>query len=307
MPNNDTRPQPFTDMPHNSWIDRWLPANVVPYAKAMRLDRPIGIWLLLIPGLWSIAMAARPQDMWHLIGFFTMGSIFMRGAGCVYNDLVDKDIDRQVERTKNRPIASGALSVKNAIILIVVLLFLSLMILLSLPRVAIFLGFFVLIPVTFYPVLKRITYWPQLMLGIAYNWGALMGWSASHVHLSTTAFLFYGAGILWTMIYDTIYAHQDKEDDLLINVKSTALKFGDYTPYVLLGCAVGMFLMLYIIGFREEMTYWYFLAIWACCSGIAYQVANLDYDNPSECLKAFRRQAYAGWIILAGIFLGRFA
>lgn len=306
MPNTDHKPQSFTDIRNDSWIDRWMPDNLIPYAKAMRLDRPIGIWLLLIPGLWSIVMAARPHDMWHLVGLFTMGAIFMRGAGCIYNDLIDIDIDRQVERTKTRPIASGALPVKNAIIFIGVLLFLSFMILLSLPRVAIFLGFFVLIPVLFYPVLKRFTYYPQLMLGIAFNWGALMGWAAAHVHLSTTSFLFYGAGICWTMIYDTIYAHQDKEDDLMINVKSTALKFGDYTPYVLLGFAVVMFFMLYIVGFREEMSAWYFLAIWLTCAGISYQVVYLDYDNPSACLTAFKRQAWAGWLVLAGIILGRF-
>lgn len=306
MPNRSTTPHSFTDMPQNSWVDRLLPASWVPYAKAMRLDRPIGIWLLLIPGLWSIAMAARPKDMWPLVVIFFLGAVFMRAAGCIYNDLVDIDIDKMVARTRQRPIASGVLPIKNALALAFVLLVASLMLLLMLPNVAVFLGFFVLIPVTFYPVLKRITYWPQLMLGIAYNFGALMGWAASHVRLSTSAFLLYGAGIFWTLIYDTIYAHQDKEDDFLIGVKSTALKFGDYTSYVLLFFALMMFLLLYVVGIREELVSYYFLAIWLSCALTAYQVLFLDYDDPVACLKGFKRQAYAGWLVLAGILAGRF-
>ncbi len=283
-----------------------MPPAWVPYAKAMRLDRPIGIWLLLIPGLWSIFMAAQLQDVGFLVLVFTLGAIIMRGAGCIYNDLIDIDIDQMVVRTKNRPIASGQLPFKNAVIFLTVLMILALFLLLNLTKVTVFLGFFALIPVAFYPILKRVTYYPQVMLGIAFNWGALMGWSAANFRLSTTAFLLYGAGICWTMIYDTIYAHQDKEDDLLIGVKSTALKFGDHTAYALLGFAVLMFLMLYWVGFREELKGCYFLAIWVAFMGIAYQVFYLDYNNPADCLKAFKRQAYAGWIVLAGIVLGRF-
>ncbi len=306
MPNNPTTPQPFTDIPNNSWIDNWLPASWGPYAKSMRLDRPIGIWLLLIPGLWSIAMASLPNEIWRLSAVFFLGAVFMRAAGCIYNDLVDIDIDRKVARTQLRPIASGELPVKNAIVMGLILLMLSLMLLVTLGKVAIFLGFFVLIPVMFYPALKRITYYPQLMLGIAFNWGALMAWAACHVRLSTTAFLLYGAGICWTMIYDTIYAHQDKEDDLLVGVKSTALKFGDYTPHVLLGFTLLMFLCLYVAGIREELLSYYFLAIWLCCAATACQVIYLNYDDPADCLKAFKRQAYAGWLVLAGIVFGRF-
>jgi 4-hydroxybenzoate polyprenyltransferase len=306
MTNNRKVPEPLSDITNQSWVDRWFPMAWVPFAKAMRLDRPIGIWLLLIPGLWSIVMAARLQDMPHLVFIFTMGAIVMRAAGCIYNDLIDIDIDRMVVRTRSRPIASGEISPRNAIILLVSLLVFALALLTQLPRVAVFLGFFALIPVAIYPVLKRFTYWPQVMLGIAFNWGTLMGWAASHVHLSTSAFMLYGAGLSWTMIYDTIYAHQDKEDDLLIGVKSTALKFGNATPYVLLAFAVVMFLFLYVVGFREELSGYYFIGIFAAFAGIAHQTFNLDYDNPAACLRAFKLQAYAGWIVLLSIAFGRY-
>lgn len=295
-----------TDIPNQSWVDKWFPEQWVPYAKAMRLDRPIGIWLLLIPGLWSIVMVAKPQDMGILFFMFTLGAIIMRGAGCIYNDLVDIDIDRQVTRTKNRPIASGQISPKNAMIFIGALLVWALLILLSLPGMAILLGFLALAPVAMYPFLKRFTHWPQVMLGIAFNWGALMGWAAAKAVFSSTAFFLYVAGFCWTMIYDTIYAHQDKEDDLLIGVRSTAIKFGDNTSYILLGLAVAMFMSLYVVGFLQALAGYYFLAICAVFMGIAYQVYNLDYNNPIECLTAFKRQAYAGWIVLAGVALGRF-
>jgi 4-hydroxybenzoate polyprenyltransferase len=241
-------PQGFTDIPDKSWINRLFPDSWIPYAKSMRLDRPIGVWLLLIPGLWSIAMAARVQDMGFLFFAFTMGAIIMRGAGCVYNDLIDKDIDQKVERTRTRPIASGQIPRKHAAVFLFGLLIFALVILLNLPPLAIYLGFFSLVPVAIYPILKRFTYWPQLMLGIAFNWGALMGWAASQAPFSATVYMLYGAGLFWTLIYDTIYAHQDKEDDLLIGVKSTALKFGSKSPQILLGFAMAMFALLCLAG-----------------------------------------------------------
>lgn len=305
MRNKTKTPQTFTDIPEQSWVDNWFPESWVPYAKAMRLDRPIGIWLLLIPGLWSIAMASRIEEMGFLLLVFTLGAIIMRGAGCMYNDLIDVDIDQMVVRTKSRPIASGLITFRQASVFIFCLLVAALFLLSKLSNVAIFLGFFALIPVMIYPVLKRFTYWPQAMLGIAFNWGALMGWAAAHGRLSTTAFLLYVAGFCWTMIYDTIYAHQDKEDDMLIGVKSTAIRFGDSTPYVLTGFAVVMFIFLYWVGFREHLSSAYFISIFLVYMGIAYQVMYLDYNNPSECLKAFKQQAWAGWLVLAGIFLGR--
>lgn len=308
MPNERKIPEPFTDIPTESWVDRWFPEKWVPYAKLMRLDRPIGVYLLLIPGLWSIAAAARTvREMIFLTFVFTMGSIVMRGAGCVYNDILDMDIDRMVVRTRNRPLASGAVSVRSAVFFILGLVIYALVLLLSLNRVAVFLGFFALIPVAIYPILKRFTHWPQVMLGIAFNWGALLGWAAADRKLSSTAFLLYGAGFCWTMIYDTIYAHQDKEDDLLIGVKSTALKFGKRTPYVLLGFSVALFLFLYAIGFYQFLSVSYFIMIFVAFGGCAYQVMSIDYDNATQCLSAFKQQAFVGWVVLGAILLGRFA
>lgn len=219
-----------TDINHKGWLNA-LPAAWRPYAVLMRLDRPIGTWLLLLPGWWTIALASggwlgmNAEDA-LLFALFGLGAVVMRGAGCVVNDIWDRDFDRAVERTRGRPLASGAVSVRGALVFLSALCLIGLVILLQLPFAAILLGVLSLPLIVSYPLMKRVTWWPQFFLGITFNLGALMGWAAVTGVLTLPSLLIYAGGILWTLGYDTIYAHQDKEDDALIGVKSTARKFG---------------------------------------------------------------------------------
>lgn len=224
---NDSNTKPHTDIKKLVWIEQKLPEQARPYAYLMRIDRPIGIWLLLIPGIWGIAAASPGFPSIYTCILFLIGSVLMRGAGCVINDLWDKDLDKKVERTANRPLASGAITEKNAKIFLATLLLLSFFILIQFNSTTIILGFASIPLIAMYPLMKRYTYWPQIMLGITFNMSVLMGYSAVTGETSSTAILLYLGAIFWTIGYDTIYAHQDKEDDALIGIKSTALKFGD--------------------------------------------------------------------------------
>ncbi|MBM3542715.1 MAG: 4-hydroxybenzoate octaprenyltransferase, partial [Alphaproteobacteria bacterium] len=267
-----------TDMPAIGWVDRLLPAWAVPYAQLMRLDRPIGTWLLLFPGLWSIALALNgPQDL-RYFAYFAAGALIMRGAGCVWNDITDRDFDRQVARTRTRPLASGAVSLTQALGFLVLLLFLGLLILLQFNLFAAALGAASLLVVAVYPLMKRITHWPQFVLGLAFNWGALLGWAALEGALAAPALALYAGGILWTLGYDTIYAHQDKEDDALIGVKSTALLFGTRTKTWLWGFYGGAIVMFAVAGALADLRWPYFLLLAVGAAQLAWQVqgANLD-------------------------------
>ena len=219
-----------SDAPPSNWVDRHAPDFAKPYLRLMRADRPIGTWLLLWPCWWSAALAwkaagTRIPDLWLLL-LFAIGATVMRGAGCVYNDIADRDFDAQVARTRSRPIPSGQVSITQAAIFMVALCLIGLAVLLQFNRFAIILGMASLGIVALYPFMKRITYWPQTVLGLAFSWGALMGWAEVFGRLDAPALLLYAASIAWTVGYDTIYAHQDKEDDALVGLKSTALKFG---------------------------------------------------------------------------------
>src|SRR5262249_12147565 len=218
----------FTDIPRGDWVDRLVPASLRPYCRLARLDRPIPIWFLLLPGWGSIARAAPAGGIpsIRLLILFAIGAVVMRGAGCTINDMADRDFDRRVVRTAGRPIASGAISMPRAVIFLALQLLLGLVILLQLSPLAITLGVASLALIVTYPFMKRVTYWPQAFLGLTFNWGALMGYAAATDRLDRAPLLLYAAGIAWTLVYDTIYAHQDKEDDALIGVRSTALKFG---------------------------------------------------------------------------------
>lgn len=304
MPKNGQQTQAFTDISMQSWVDRFLPMTWIPYAKTMRIDRPIGFLLLAFPGWWAILMSAEPAQ-WGLLPLFGLGAILMRGAGCAYNDWVDKDLDMKVTRTMVRPYASGQLKQSDMFKLMLCLLGVSFLILLTLPGIAIQLGFLVLIPVALYPWMKRITYWPQVFLGIAFNWGALLGWAAVNQEIDSPAWLLYFAGIIWTLIYDTIYAHQDKEDDIMIGIKSTALKFGESTKNILLMFTGLMLVFLLMAGHQAGMNVLYSLVCLLMAFIIAFRVITLDIDSPADCLKAFRQQAHIGWIVLIGILLGR--
>ena len=223
------------DANKSNWVDSSCPSWSKPFLKLSRLDRPVGAWLLLIPCFWGLGLAlvSKPEsitlsDLWIVIGCI-MGSILMRGAGCTWNDINDKNIDAHVKRTRNRPIPSGQISIKQATIWMLIQMAFAFLILLTFNKFAIVLGISSLIPVMFYPFAKRLTWWPQLFLGIAFNWGILLAYVANSQELKLSAISLYISGIFWTLFYDTIYAHQDTEDDLLVGVKSTALLFGKNT------------------------------------------------------------------------------
>ncbi len=227
----DALSAPVADAVAGNWVDRNAPAVARPYLRLARMDRPIGTWLLLFPCWWSLALAevSRLQpypNVWYL-ALFAVGALAMRGAGCAYNDYVDRDYDAQVARTASRPIPSGQVRPRQALLFAVALALVGFVVLIQFNTFTIWLGISSLGLVALYPFMKRITYWPQLVLGLAFNWGALMGWAAVKGSLSAAPLLLYAGSVLWTIGYDTIYAHQDKEDDLMLGLKSTALRFGE--------------------------------------------------------------------------------
>jgi 4-hydroxybenzoate polyprenyltransferase len=295
----DARPQ--------NWVERFLPHSLLPYAQLMRLERPIGWWLLLLPCWWGLALAqiAAGQssiNWWYAILFF-VGAVVMRSAGCVVNDIVDRDIDAQVERTRIRPLASGRATVFEALALLAVLCAIGLLVLLQFNWTTVVTGVASLVIVVVYPFMKRITYYPQAILGLAFNWGALLGWTAIHNRLDWPAVLLYFGGIAWTLAYDTIYAHQDKEDDILIGVKSTALKFGDASIYWL-GGFFALSLVLIDAAFWVAGTSLVpHVAIAGAALHGAWQVARFDGNNSTLCLKLFKSNRTFGLIVLAGLIL----
>jgi 4-hydroxybenzoate polyprenyltransferase len=299
-----------TDMPAQGWGDRFLPAVLRPYAKLMRLDRPIGTWLLLWPCWWSLAWALdrapAGANEWLRLAWlyllFGVGAMVMRGAGCTYNDIVDRDIDAKVERTRTRPIPSGQVSVRGAIAFMALQLLLGLAILLQLNWFAVALGAASLVLIFTYPLMKRVTYWPQFVLGLAFNWGALLGWAAVTGSLASAPVLLYAGGIAWTLGYDTIYAHQDKEDDILIGVKSTALKFGDRTRPWLAGFYAAAVALFALGGLADGLGWLFYAALALGALQLAWQVADVDLDDAADCLVKFKSNRWFGWILVAGLF-----
>jgi len=292
------------DAPGN-WIDRWAPPAFRPYVRLARFDRPIGTWLLLWPCWWSLALAANWQSggfpsPWMLI-LFAVGAIAMRGAGCTYNDLVDRDFDGRVARTWSRPIPSGQVSVTAARVFMVILSLIGFAVLVQFNSFAILLGVASLGIVAIYPFMKRFTYWPQLFLGFAFNWGALLGWAAVTGTLHPAAVVLYLTGIAWTIGYDTIYAHQDKEDDALLGLKSTALRFGAKTRRWLTlfyGLAIAG---LILTGFLAGQGVIYFAGLAVAAAHFAWQIATIDINDPDRCLTLFRSNRDFGWIVFAAI------
>jgi 4-hydroxybenzoate polyprenyltransferase len=294
-----------SDICAQDWVERWLPASAEPYARLARLDRPIGTWLLLFPGWWGIALAGRPWPDPVLLALFALGAVVMRGAGCTLNDIADRDYDRQVARTRLRPLASGAVGVPQAVAFLAIQLALGAAVLFSLNRASILLGLLVLGLVGTYPFMKRITYWPQIFLGLNFNWGALVGWTAVTGSLAWPPVLLYLGGVLWTMGYDTIYAHQDKEDDTRIGVKSSALALGRATrPWLFLfyGAAVALWAAAGSMAGAGHL-FWAGLALAAVQLG--WQAARVDIDDPADCLAKFRSNRIVGWLVFAAIIGGR--
>ncbi len=299
------------DMPVGGWVDRVVPPALIPYARLIRLDRPIGWWLLLWPCWWSTALAADASTSYLpdpvLLGLFLIGAVVMRGAGCTYNDIVDADFDAKVARTAARPIPSGAVSKTQAKIFLVILGLIGLAVLLSMNGFAIFMGMISLPLVFTYPFMKRITYWPQAWLGITFTYGALMGWSAVRGELDWAPVVLYAGCFFWTLHYDTVYAHQDKEDDLLVGVKSSALALGGRTRPALL-VFVAMFLgLVALAGTLADLHWVFYPALAMPAAHLLWQALRVDIDDTSDCLAKFKSNRTMGWLMFAAIIAGRAA
>jgi len=275
----------------------------VPYAQLMRLDKPIGTWVLAWPGFWSITLAAEAghlPDM-KLLVLFGLGAVLLRGAGCTINDIWDRNLDKQVERTRSRPLASGALRVHHAIGLLGAQLLLGLGILLQLNDYSKVLGASSLLLVGTYPLMKRFTYWPQAYLGLTINWGALLGWAAVQGTCNWSVVLpLYAAGINWTLVYDTIYAHQDKRDDMVAGVKSTALLFGDRTKDWLSGFATASTLGFTMAGAAAGCAWPYYVGVGGAAAHMAWQIRAVNLDNGKDCMEKFVSNKWVGAMVFAG-------
>jgi len=297
-----------TDIRQTHAIYRLTPQKIWPYLSLMRLDRPIGTWLLLLPAWWAIAMGMggigqmKPNYLYYFC-LFGAGAIIMRGAGCVINDLWDRDIDKAVERTKSRPLASGLVSIKQAILFLCGLLCLGFIILIQLPKMAIILGFLSLIPVVLYPLAKRVTWYPQAVLGLTFNFGALIGAATINQDISLAAFILYTAGFFWTLGYDTIYAHQDIVDDGIVGIKSTALKFGEYSS-VFIALFYFIFLsLIYVTGMLTGAKILFYLFWLGACFHILWNLRTWNISDPADCLSKFRSNRDSGLLILCA-YLG---
>lgn len=295
-----------TDIAATGWVAR-LPRAWLPYLLLARLDRPIGIWLLFLPGLWGIVLA-RPQaiDAVGLVVLFAIGSVVMRAAGCVVNDLWDRDIDRMVARTIGRPLASGALRPRHAMMFLAVLLLAGLMVLLQLNRLSWLLGISSLVLVGLYPLAKRVTWWPQLMMGFTFGFGAPLGYAAAADRLDAAWAALYLAAILWDLGFDTIYAHQDREDDALVGVRSTARLFGDRTRSFLAVCYAAMIALLGLAGCLAKLGVWFYPALSLPAALLTWQVISLDIDDPPRCLRLFRANREVGLAVGLALLVGWF-
>jgi 4-hydroxybenzoate polyprenyltransferase len=290
-----------------NWVDTLAPRWLRPYLRLARLDRPIGSWLLLLPCWWSAALAAvaahaKGPSLTHIALFF-IGAFAMRGAGCTWNDIVDRDLDGSVERTRSRPIPSGQVSVAQAALFLILQALVGFAVLISFDGFTIGLGIASLAIVMVYPFMKRITYWPQIVLGLAFSWGALMGWAATFGRLDWPALLLYAGSISWVIGYDTIYAHQDRDDDALIGIKSTALLFGARTKPMLAlfyGLAV---ILIGAAGFTAGAGILFGLGLAAFAAHLVWQIVRLDIGDPDNCLAVFKSDRDAGLILFAGLLL----
>ena len=300
----------FTDINEQSWVHRVLPTAAVPYAALGRWDRPIGTWLLLWPCLWSTSLAAPAGALpdVSLFALFGLGAFAMRGAGCTVNDLWDRDIDRQVERTRTRPLASGALGVPQAIGFLGAQCSVGLGVLLALPPYAVALSFLSVPLVGLYPLAKRITNWPQAVLGLTFNWGALVGWAAVHGSCDWSVVLpLYAGGFWWTLLYDTIYAHQDKHDDAKIGIGSTALGLGDGSDARRWLAAFGVTCTasLGLAGAAAGLHPAFYVGLAGGAVHMGWQVATVDLGSREDCLRKFKSNNTMGLLVLAGIVAGK--
>jgi 4-hydroxybenzoate polyprenyltransferase len=293
-----------TDIVATGWVAR-LPRAWLPYLLLARVDRSIGTWLLFLPGLWGILLARPPvAETIRLVTLFAVGSLVMRAAGCVVNDMWDRDIDRKVARTAGRPLASGALRTRHALMFLAVLLLAGLAVLLQLNRLAQALGVASLLLVALYPLAKRVTWWPQLVMGFTFGFGAPLGYAAAAGRLDAAGAALYAAAILWDLGFDTIYAHQDREDDALVGVRSTARLFGEHTRSFLAGCYAASVAVLALSGWLAGLGAWFYPALALPAALLARQVLVLDIDDPAGCLRLFRSNREVGLAIGLAILAG---
>lgn len=302
------------DAPSGHWVYRLLPRWLWPYAQLARWDR-FGWQLLLWPCWWSAALAAtayaRPGDSLmsllpnplHL-ALFLVGAIAMRGAGCTYNDIVDQDIDGKVERTRSRPLPSGQIGKRQAWVFLILQALVGLAVLLQFNSFAILVGICSLVVVAIYPFMKRITDWPQFVLGLAFSWGALMGWAAVFADIDAPALLLYAGSVFWVIGYDTIYAHQDKEDDAIAGVRSTALLFSDSTKSWLIGLYGGALVLFASAYSAAEVPMPAMAGLLAAGAHMWRQIQRLDIDDADQCLKLFRSNNVVGWLVFLGLIGG---
>lgn len=317
MTQDPQMPQPASgtvaDAVRGNWVDRHAPPALRPYLRLSRADRPIGTWLLFLPCLWGITLAAaagggyRAWDLWLALSC-GIGAFLMRGAGCTWNDITDRKIDAAVARTRSRPLPSGQVTVKGALVWMALQALIAALILFSYNSTAIALGIGSLALVAIYPFAKRFTWWPQMFLGLAFNWGALLAWAAHAGQISPATVALYASGIAWTLFYDTIYAHQDKEDDALIGVKSTARLFAENSRWwlrlflMLTVALMGLAVVLALVPQKNPLQLVVGLAAaWGMGLHMARQMARLDLDSPNSCMLTFRSNRDAG--LIAGLFL----
>ena len=305
MPSPESDPFAIPDAPRDNVVARYVPVHWRPYAEIARFDRPIGWWLLLLPCWWSLTLASHVADIewpspWYALLFF-VGAVVMRGAGCAYNDIVDRDIDASVARTRARPIPSGRLTTRRAVLFMGLLLLVGLAVLVQFNRFSIGLGFASLVPVLIYPFLKRFTGFPQVGLGLSFSWGALMGWAVVLGRLDWPALALYAATIAWTVGYDTIYAHQDREDDELIGLGSTARVFANSTPVMLTVCFGATVLLIGASFVGAGAGPLAFTGLVGFAVHLGAQVWRFDRDDGERCLAQFRSNRDAGLILLAGL------
>ena len=293
------------DAPGENWVDRCAPSWALPYLRLARADRPVGFYLLALPCFWSVGLAglhtgaAYPDPV--LLVLFAIGAIAMRGAGCTYNDIIDRDIDARVERTRSRPLPSGQVSRRNAIIFMLAQCLVGLAVLLSLNTFSIWLGLAVIPIVALYPFMKRVSDWPQAVLGLAFNWGALIGWAAVTGRLDWAPAVLYAGAVAWTIGYDTIYAHQDREDDALIGMKSTALRFGTGTKSWLTGFYAATASAMGLAGWMAGSGPLFFAGLAFACGQLLWQIATLDIDDADNCLVRFKSNRDFGLIVFLAI------
>ena len=306
-PNLEGKGANVADAEVKNLVDRFAPKAVLPYLRLARADRPIGFFLLALPCLWSVSLASRSlgeayPDPWLLLLFLT-GAIVMRGAGCTYNDIVDRGIDARVARTRTRPLPSGQVTTVAAVIFMLLLCLAGLAVLLNLNRFSFLLGIGALPIVALYPFVKRISHWPQAVLGLAFNWGALMGWAAVLGRLDLAPLVLYAGAVCWTIGYDTIYAHQDREDDGLLGVKSTALRFGSATKSWLTVLYSLAWLAITASGLMAGAGFAFLLGMAGAAVELGWQVVTLDMDDAENCLTRFRSNRDFGLIVLGAILI----